>query len=132
VAKASALADDRALRLKPGAIVMQVRCAVFEGTVDPADRPAFDAYIDGTVLPILASFPKIRSARVLRAESVEDDGPPIYQMFELQFDSAADLANALASPNRARSRAALAEVMPRFKGRIFHVNYRLTERTGTR
>ena len=114
----------------PGVIVMHVRCAVFEGTVDPADRAAFDAHIEETVLPILASFPKIRSARVLRAQSVEDEGPAIYQVFELQFDSAGDMAAALASPNRARSRAAVARVMPLFKGRIYHVNHRLSERPG--
>ncbi len=109
---------------------MHVRCAIFEGTVAPANRAAFDAHVEQKVLPILAAFPRIRSARVLRAQSVEDGGPPIYQVFELQFDDAEDLAAALASPNRARSRAALGEVMALFEGRVYHVNHRLSERAG--
>jgi uncharacterized protein (TIGR02118 family) len=110
---------------------MYVRCAVFEGTVDAMDRAAFDAHIEARVLPILAAFPKIRSARVLRAAAVEDDGPPIYQVFELVFDSEADMTAALASPNRIRSRAAVAQIMPLFKGRIYHVNFRASERAGS-
>jgi hypothetical protein len=109
---------------------MHVRAGIFEGTVDPKDQPAFDAFIQEKVLPILTSFPKIRQARVLRSKSVEDDGPPIYQVFEMQFDTAEDCAAALASPTRARSRAALAEVMPMFKGRIYHIMYALTEKPG--
>ena len=109
---------------------MYVRCAVFEGEVAPSDQKNFDAHVAEKVLPILAAFPKIRSARVLRAQSVEDDGPPIYQVFELQFDDEADMRAALASPNRARSRAAVAEVMGLFKGRVYHVNHRLSARPG--
>ena len=107
---------------------MHVRCAIFEGTVAEKDQKTFDAFIADKVLPILASFPKIRAARVLRAKSVEDNGPPVYQVFELQFDSAEDVAAALASPNRAKSRTALAEIMPLFKGRIYHINLVLNER----
>jgi uncharacterized protein (TIGR02118 family) len=110
---------------------MIVRCAVFEGTVNPADRAAFDAHVEGTVLPILAAFPNIRSARILRAIAVEDSGPPVYQMFELLFDTEEDMRAALASANRARSRAAVAQVMPLFKGRIYHVNYRTSEQAGS-
>ena len=95
---------------------MRVRCAIFEGTVEEK------------VLPILSSFPRIRSARVLRTRSVEDNGPPVYQVFELQFDSEADVAEALASPNRAKSRAALAEIMPLFRGRVYHLNLSLSQR----
>jgi uncharacterized protein (TIGR02118 family) len=109
---------------------MHVRCAVFEGSVDPADRERFDRHIREQVLPILAAFPKIRSARVLRAHSVEDGGPAVYQIFELQFDNAADVAAALASPNRARAKAAVGEVMELFKGRVYHVNSELNERRG--
>jgi len=107
---------------------MHVRCAIFEGVVAEADQPKFDAFIQERVVPIISGFPKIRVMRVLRTKSVEDNGPPVYQIFELQFDSAEDAAAALATPKRAESRAALAEIMPLFKGRIYHINLNLTER----
>ena len=111
-----------------GTMEMHVRCAIFEGTVAEADQPKFDACIKDKVMPIILGFPKIRAMRVLRARSVEDDGPPVYQIFELQFDTAEDAAAALATPKRAESRAALAEIMPLFKGRIYHINLNLNER----
>jgi len=107
---------------------MHVRCAIFEGTVAEADQPRFDAVIRDKVVPIILSFPKIRGMRVLRTKSIEDNGPPVYQIFELQFDSAEDAAVALATPKRGESRAALAEIMPLFTGRIYHLNLNLTER----
>lgn len=107
---------------------MHVRCAIFEGVVAEADQPKFDAFIRDRVVPIISGFPKIRAMRVLRTKSVEDNGPPVYQIFELQFDTAEDAAAALATPKRAESRAALAEIMPLFKGRIYHLNLNLTER----
>ena len=107
---------------------MHVRVAIFEGTVEAKDRPRFDAHVRDTVLPIIAGFPKIRSARCLKVAAVEDGGPPVYQIFELAFDNAEDCLAALASPGRAQSRAALAEIMPLFKGRIYHINLNLTER----
>ncbi len=107
---------------------MHVRCAIFEGTVAETDQKRFDAFIQERVVPIIASFPKIRAMRVLRTKSVEDNGPPVYQIFELEFDIAEDAAAALATPKRAESRAALAEIMPLFKGRIYHINLALSER----
>ena len=109
---------------------MHVRVAIFEGTVEAKDQPRFDAVVRDTVLPIIAGFPKIRSVRCLKIASVEDNGPPVYQIFELLFDSAEDCNAALASPNRAQSRAALAEIMPLFKGRIYHLMTGATERKG--
>jgi hypothetical protein len=104
---------------------MRVRCAIFEGTVDGRTRRPSTFIADKVRRS--GGLSKIRAAQVLR-KSVEDNGPPVCQVFELQFDSAEDIAAALASPNRAKSRAALAEIMPLFKGRIYHVNLVLNER----
>ena len=105
---------------------MYVRCAYFEGDVDPADRERFDGFMDAEIMPRLAKMPRVRAVRLLRGREFEDDGPRFYQTIEQDYDSLEDIRNALASEVRAELRERLLEILPLFKGRLSHTNHAVT------
>ncbi len=105
---------------------MYVRCAYFEGYVDPDDRQRFDEFMVTEIMPRLTKMPKVRAVRLLRGQAFEDDAPLIYQTIEQDYDSLEDIDRALASEVRAAMRKKLAEVMPLFKGRLYHINHLVT------
>ena len=104
---------------------MHIRCAYFEGEVAPEMRARFDRFMDAEIMPRLTSMPKVRAVRLLRGEAFQDGAPGIYQTIEQEYDSIADIEAALASEVRREMRDKLTEIMPLFKGRIWHINHRL-------
>ncbi|HEX9648695.1 MAG TPA: hypothetical protein VGB88_14410 [Alphaproteobacteria bacterium] len=104
---------------------MHIRCAYFEGEVAPEMRARFDRFMDTEIMPRLTSMPKVRAVRLLRGEAFQDGAPGIYQTIEQEYDSIADIEAALASEVRREMRDKLTEIMPLFKGRIWHINHRL-------
>ena len=105
---------------------MYVRCAYFEGDVDPADRERFDSFMETEIMPRLAKMPRVRAVRLLRGREFEDDAPRFYQTIEQDYESMEDIRNALASEVRAALRAKLSEIMPLFEGRLSHINHEIT------
>ncbi|MEE9251656.1 MAG: hypothetical protein V3U93_11145 [Alphaproteobacteria bacterium] len=105
---------------------MYVRCAYFEGDVDPADRERFDSFMEAEIMPRLAKMPRVRAVRLLRGRAFEDDAPHFYQTIEQDYDSLEDIQNALASEIRAALREKLLEIMPLFEGRLSHINHDVT------
>jgi len=102
---------------------MHVRCAYFEGDVDPADREKFDRCIIDEVAPQIAKFPGCREVRVLRAREYQDGAPNFYMVLEHYYDSLDDIETALGSENRTAVWNHLDKVMALFKGRLTHVNH---------
>ncbi|KQX86725.1 hypothetical protein [Variovorax sp. Root473] len=100
---------------------MIVRTACLEGSVKPQDIARFDAFITSEVVPLMKRFPGVRSVRVMRAQSIEDDGPKLYMTFESAYDTVDAMANAFAHPIRQVLKSRLAEIMPLFDGRLFHI-----------
>jgi uncharacterized protein (TIGR02118 family) len=100
---------------------MIIRSAVFEGTVAEGERARFDAHMESAVLKTVARYPGIRQVKLRRAVETEAGAPPIYMIFDLYFDTLADMHAALASPVRQEVRAQNAVVMAAFTGRIFHL-----------
>lgn len=111
---------------------MYVRCAYFVGTVAPEHKAEFDRVYEEKAMPIIATFPKIRSARLLRGDWHETakGAPPVYQVIELTFDSKEDLEAALASEPRAANLKMLKEagVEQYLDGSIYHINYSVPAR----
>lgn len=104
---------------------MIVRTACLEGRVAPEDRERFDAFIASEVVPLMKRFPGVRSVRVMRAESVEDGGPALHMTFESVYDSVAAMERAFTFPVRQELKARMAEILPLFSGRLFHITQRL-------
>lgn len=102
---------------------MFVRCAYFIGDVAAENRAKFDTFIDTQSAPILATFPGLKSFRILRGRWYEEGAPGIYMTIELTFDSLADIEAALASEQRARNLEKMKEILPLFEGQVRHVNY---------
>ncbi len=102
---------------------MYVRCAYFEGVVDPADRGRFDRCIIDEVAPQITKFPGCREVRVLRAREWQDGAPNFYMVLEHYYDSLGDIERALESENRTAVWNHLNKVMPLFTGRVTHVNH---------
>ena len=100
---------------------MIIRSAVLEGTVAEADREAFDAAMRGPVRAAIGTYPGLRDLRLRWPAEAEAGAPPIYVVFDLHFDSLADMHAALATPTRQAVRAQLAPVMAKFQGRIYHL-----------
>lgn len=66
---------------------MIVRCACLQGDVDPENRMAFDRFMASELRPLMKRFPGVISVRIMRAERIEDGGPPIYMTFESVYPS---------------------------------------------
>jgi uncharacterized protein (TIGR02118 family) len=100
---------------------MILRSALLLGTVSPADRPAFDAYMRDVVVPLIATYPGIRSVTLRRTDHADDGAPPVYMQFDLAFDSLAAMETALASPVRTAVRDRIKAGMGAFRGTVVHV-----------
>ena len=100
---------------------MIIRSAVMEGSVPEADRAAFDAQMEVTVLQAIATYPGIREVRLRKPAETEAGAPAVYMQFDLYFDSLAAMHAALATPVRHQVRETIAAVMPLFKGRVYHL-----------
>jgi uncharacterized protein (TIGR02118 family) len=100
---------------------MITRSAVLEGTVPEPARAAFDHHMQTTVLQAIARYPGLQQVRLRRPAETEADAPRVYMVFDLEFDSLADMHTALASPTRQEVRSVLAQAMSGFEGRVYHL-----------
>ena len=100
---------------------MIIRSAVLEGSVAEENRAHFDHHMATTVLAAIARYPGIREVRLRRPVEQESGAPPVYMVFDLWFDTLADMHAALASPIRQEVRARIGEVMKSFDGRVYHL-----------
>ena len=91
----------------------------------PEDQEAFDSFIHSEVVPLMSRFDGAQWVRVMRAQEADDGAPPIYMTFETAYPSQEVMLNAFSKPIRAELRAKLAEIMPLFHGRIFHITQTL-------
>lgn len=100
---------------------MIIRSAVLEGTVAEADRSSFDTQMSETVLKAIARYPNIRRVTLRKPAEVEAGAPPVHMIFDLYFDTVADMHAALASAIRQDVRTAIAAAMTAFSGRVYHL-----------
>lgn len=100
---------------------MIIRSAVLEGSVAEKHRASFDHHMATTVLAAIASYPGIREVRLRRPVEQETGAPPVYMVFDLWFETLADMHAALASTTRQEVRARIGEVMTQFEGRVYHL-----------
>jgi uncharacterized protein (TIGR02118 family) len=100
---------------------MIVRSAFLEGTVAEADRAGFDRHMTETVLPAIATYPGIKAVQIRHVVEADPGAPPVYMIFDLHFDSLDAMNAALASDTRHEVRKTIAAVMPKFKGRVYHL-----------
>lgn len=90
---------------------------------EPADRAAFEDYYVNKHLPLAATLPGMKAARYSFGVSGlggPDAGAPYFAVFEGDFDSQADLAAAVSSPE---GLALLADVPNFATGGAVVVNY---------
>lgn len=104
---------------------MIVRTAYLEGSVKPEDIARFDDFIAAEIVPLMKRFPGACSVRVMRAQSIEDNGPSLYMTFESIYDSVEAMNHAFMFPVRQELKARMVEIMPLFKGRLFHITQQL-------
>lgn len=104
---------------------MIVRCAYLEGRVEAANLARFDDFIAREIVPVMKRFPGVRSVRVMRALSVEDDGPLLHMTFESVYDSVEAMHHAFGFPVRQELKARMKEILPLFTGRLFHITQEL-------
>lgn len=104
---------------------MIVRSACLEGQPKPGQARTFDELIVREIAPLMQEFPGVRGTRILRSAVVEDGGPALYLSFESVYDSQEAMRTAFAAPIRQQLRARLAEIMPLFDGRLFHITQEL-------
>lgn len=109
---------------------MIVRTAILEGTVAPDDKADFDQHMRTTVVSALGRYPGLIKAVLRETVEADADAPSVYMVFDLYFNSLADMHAALASPVRQEVRAELGQIMPRFQGRVYHVVFDETAHTG--
>lgn len=102
---------------------MYTRYAYFLGRPVVGSEAQFAAGLEAAVL-LYARLPRMRSAQLEFAIHVDEGAPPVFAIIRLNFDSAQDIEDALASPERQRARAAfVSDVMPLFEGKVVHINF---------
>ena len=98
---------------------MITRIGLFDGTIKPGQENAFYTYVWEEMLAVWQAFPGLRGLEVLTGESPEiDRAYPLVTSF--QFDDAAALEAALASPERQRSLEKTQGLLAMFDGRVVH------------
>lgn len=100
------------------------RCAFFQGRVRPGMEAAFRQYVSGTMVPLWSRFPHLRELRVSGQESSDVWEPAYPLVMAMRFDNHDELEQALASPARAESRQASAQLLEMFEGTVFHTVFK--------
>ena len=108
---------------------MYVRCAFLVGEVAEGKQAEFDDWIDREVKPAIATLPKVREVRILKARERDDDAPNVYMKLEHLYDNADDLRVALASPQRDVVLEKLRAALELFEGELLHINYDVDRQT---
>ena len=112
---------------------MLVRCAYYDGTVDLKDQPTFDDYVRNVHLELAATWPRLRSLRLLKnnGKPYEGEAPRFYHAFELGFDNQEDMDFCMAADERKYCRQVadrdIAKFRGLFKGKINHVNFEVID-----
>lgn len=100
---------------------MITRFALFEGAVQARDVPAFRAAVLAEVLPHWQSFPDVLAVRVCFENERDEGAPEMPLVLAITYPDRAAVATALASPQRARAKAATDAILARyFTGRVHH------------
>lgn len=100
---------------------MITRFALFEGVVPAHDVPAFRAAVLAEVLPHWQSFPGVLAVRVCFENERDDGAPEMPLILAITYPDRAAVETALASPQRARAKAATDAILARyFTGRVHH------------
>lgn len=100
---------------------MITRFALFEGRIHDGQTEAFRAAILSQVLPEWQAFPGALAVRVNFTEARDDGAPEIPLILAISYRDPEAVDAALASPVRARAKAATEAVLARFfDGRIHH------------
>ena len=102
---------------------MITRNAYFEGVVENKNQEIFDNFIIDELIPLINKFPTIIDVKILKNIWVEKNAPPIYMVLQLTFKTIEDMEIALASQERAASKAKADEIIPLLKGRVYHMNF---------
>lgn len=100
---------------------MITRFALFEGVVPAHDVPAFRAAVLAEVLPHWQSFPGVLAVRVCFENERDEGAPEMPLVLAITYPDRAAVDTALASPQRARAKAATDAILARyFTGRVHH------------
>ncbi len=99
---------------------MLIRCAFFEGRVKPGCDAAFTKFVAERLVPLWTDFPGAAEVRVLRQADSDTPDPHYAMVLSIGYPDQAAMDLALASEQRAKSRAETAELVKMFEGRIFH------------
>lgn len=100
---------------------MITRYALFEGQIHPGQTEAFRQAILQEVLPHWQSFPGVLAVRVCFANERDEGAPELPLILAISYPTREAVDVALASPERARAKAATESVLARyFTGRLHH------------
>ncbi len=100
---------------------MITRFAMFEGQVKAGQTDAFRAAVLAEVLPHWKSFPGALAVRVCFADDRDEGAPELPLILAISYPDRVAMDAALASPERAKAKAATEAVLARhFDGRIHH------------
>ena len=104
-----------------------VRLAFFEGALKQGHERAFFAYAEDRLVPLWTSFPNLLAFRMMPGGTSDDGAHPFVLMLEFTYSSHAAMAEALASPIRAKSREVTQGLFEFFDGRISHIVVEATD-----
>jgi len=99
---------------------MLIRCAFFEGKVNPGCHEAFALFVKERLVPLWTQFPGAEEVRVLRQTESDTENPHYAMVLAIRYPDVAALEKAMESDVRAQSRAETGELVKMFEGRIFH------------
>lgn len=105
---------------------MLIRQALFQGTIHPGREAEFRDYIDQKLLPLWRCYPKVREIRVLYEKDRDEGLPNVPMMLLMIFASQTDLATALASPIRLKSREVTKGLFTMFEGYVQHYVFEIS------
>ena len=102
---------------------MWIRSAFWTGRPRPGQDEAFQAAIDGELVPGLKALPYVDDAKALWPRRLEDNPPGVHCQIIVMFASQEAVDGMLASEGRAALRARVREVAGLFDGAISHIDY---------
>lgn len=100
---------------------MIARCVYLEGCLPEENRQDFFNSITKEIVPLMKSMPGVLSVRVLAAMEIEDEGRDLRITFESIYPSKEAMNFAFSQPIRSQLKAKFNEILPLFKGRVFHI-----------
>ncbi len=99
---------------------MLTRTAIYEGRIKTGHEEEFFSRVREELEPLWVRFPHVKSVRVQRMRTADEDARPIVMILEMDFSDMACIEDCLASPIRPESHAKTEEVMKLFEGRFYH------------